>query len=248
MGAISYDVTGSGPAVLLVHAGVADRRMWEPQLSTLSRHHQVVRVDLHGFGDSPLPEEPYAHVDDIVAVMNMTGIDTAAVVGASFGGLVSEQLAVLHPHRVERLLLLCPASAFLEPDQELKTFWAREEQLLDQGDLGAATALNVETWCGPEASPTVRELVATMQHHALELQIEREDLEVDDDPGDPAVIQAPTLVVSGGHDLKAFGAAAKALAQRLPRGELLALAWAGHLPNLERPDEVGSLMVDFLTR
>jgi 3-oxoadipate enol-lactonase len=243
---ISHDATGSGPAVLLVHAGVADRRMWDPQLPDLAPRHRVVRVDLRGFGDSPLPPEPYDHVTDLVAVLDKVGVDRAAVVGASFGGLVAQELAHRCPERVERLLLVCPASALLEPDDELEAFWAREEQLLEEGDLAAATALNVDTWCGPEASPEARELVSAMQRRAFDLQLEREDPGIDEEPGNPSQITAPALVVSGDHDLAAFRRSADALARALPRGRLRTLPWAGHLPSLERPDEVGRLMIDFL--
>lgn len=243
---ISHDSSGSGSAVLLIHAGVADRRMWDPQLPALSRRHRVVRVDLRGFGDSPLPPHPYDHVSDVVAVLDEVGVERAAVVGASFGGLVAQELARRFPDRVERLLLVCPASALLEPDDELKAFWAREEELLERGDLAAAAALNVDTWCGPEASPAVRELVSAMQRRAFELQTDREDLAVEDEPGDPSTIRAPVLVVSGSHDLAAFRRSADALARTLPHGQLRTLPWAGHLPTLERPEEAAQLMNDFL--
>lgn len=243
---ISHDVTGSGPAVLLIHAGVADRRMWDPQLPNLAGGHVVIRVDLRGFGESPLPPEPYDHVTDILTVLGNLGVDRAAVVGASFGGLVAQELARQHPERVERLLLLCPASALLQPDDELKAFWSSEAHLIESGHLAAATALNVNTWCGPDASPDVRRLVSAMQRRAFELQTERDDLEIDEEPGDPSTIQAPTLVVSGDHDLAAFRSSAAALAQAMPHGQLHVLPWAGHLPNLERPDETEQLIADFL--
>jgi len=152
---ISHDVTGSGPSALLIHAGVADRRMWDPQLPAIARGHRVVRVDLRGFGDSPLPPDPYDHVTDIITLLEDIGVDRTAVVGASFGGLVAQELARRHPERIERLLLLCPASVLLRPDDELKAFWSREEVLLESGDLAAATTLNVDTWCGPEASSAI---------------------------------------------------------------------------------------------
>ena len=244
---LSHDASGSGSAVLLLHAGIADRRMWDPQLPDLSARHRVVRVDLRGFGSSPLPPEPYDHVTDVVAILDEVGVERAAVVGASFGGLVAQELARRFPHRVERLLLVCPASALLEPDDELRAFWSHEEELLERGDLAAATALNVDTWCGPEASPTARELVSAMQRRAFELQMEREDLAIEEEPGDPSTIDAPVLVVSGDHDLAAFRRSADALARALPRGDLRTLPWAGHLPTLERPDEAGQLMSEFLT-
>lgn len=215
-------------------------------MAVLTRGHRVLRVDLRGYGDSPLPPDPYDHVTDVVAVLEETGVDRAALVGASFGGLIAQEVARRHSERVDSLLLLCPASALLQPDEELKAFWSREEALLSCGDLSAATALNVDTWCGPETSPAGRNLVATMQRRAFELQTEREDLDVDEVPGDPSTIQARSLVVSGDHDLAAFRTSAVALARALPHGQLRTLPWAGHLPSLERQDEVGQLMTSFL--
>ena len=62
--------------------------MWDPKLRDLSRRQRVLRVNLRGFGDSPLPPDHYDHVTDVVAVLDEVGVDGAAVVGASFGGQV----------------------------------------------------------------------------------------------------------------------------------------------------------------
>ncbi|PSK98368.1 pimeloyl-ACP methyl ester carboxylesterase [Murinocardiopsis flavida] len=242
---ISHDTAGDGPAVLLLHAGVADRGMWDAQRPLLAKTHRVIRVDLRGYGDSPLPPHPYDHVEDAVAVLDALGVPSAAVVGASFGGRIAQDLALRHPHRVERLVLLNPASTLLEADDELGAFEEREEALLDAGDLDGATALNVATWCGPDADGAARAHLAAMQRRAFDMQTAAEDLEVDE-PGDPAGIRAPTLVVAGGHDLRAFHACALALQRAIPGAEYRNLPWAGHLPALERPDELGALLSEAL--
>lgn len=246
MSLISYDTTGSGSTVLLLHAGVADRRMWNAQRQALAARHRVVSVDLRGFGDSVLPDHPYDHVTDVVAVLDELGLGGAQVVAASFGGLIAQDLAIRHPNRVERLVLLCPASVLLEPDADQQEFGAREDALLEDGDLNAATELNVERWCGPEMDEEARSLVRRMQHHAFELQTATEDLDRDPESGDPAEIIAPTLVMSGGNDVATFRAGAKRLAATIPGAEHRELEWAGHLPSLERPSEVNALLLDAL--
>lgn len=243
---ISHDTAGHGPAVLLLHAGVADRRMWDAQRTVLAEDHRVIRVDLRGYGDSPLPPHTYDHVDDVAAVLDALGVPSAVVVGASFGGRIAQDLALRHPDRVERLVLLCPASTLLEADDEFSAFEEHEEALLDAGDLDGATALNVATWCGPDADHAARALLAAMQRQAFELQTAAEDLE-HDEPGDPAGIGVPTLVIAGGHDLAAFRSSAAALARTIPGAEYRELPWAGHLPALERPDETAALLRGALT-
>src|SRR3954454_23810643 len=104
---LAYDDEGEGNPLLLIHAGVCDRRMWEPQWRALTERHRTVRCDLRGFGDSPLSAGRFNHADDVLGLLDALGIDRAGVVGASFGGRVALELAATWPQRVERLILLC---------------------------------------------------------------------------------------------------------------------------------------------
>ena len=79
---IAYEEHGDGPAVLLVHAGVADRRMWRGQVPVLARDHRVVAVDLRGFGETPHPSGPFSHVEDLRDVLEELGIERAATSAA----------------------------------------------------------------------------------------------------------------------------------------------------------------------
>ena len=110
--------------------------------------------------------------------------------------------------------------------------------------------LNVETWLGPEATDEVRSAVATMQRHTFEIQLTAEAA----DPGpdqrlvevNPATIAVPTVVVEGELDMDHFRTVAQTLTEQIPGAELVSLAWAGHLPSLERPDAVITLLLDVL--
>ena len=113
---------GSGPVVVLLHAGVADLRMWDHQAAALAADHRVVRCDLHGFGQTPLtPGEPYSDAEDVVRLLDELGVGEFALVGASQGGDVALQVASAVPERVTRLVLLC--AALMLP---LGPSWARE--------------------------------------------------------------------------------------------------------------------------
>ncbi|MFI8086046.1 alpha/beta fold hydrolase [Kitasatospora sp. NPDC086009] len=245
---ISHEVAGSGPAVVLLHSTVCDRRMWDGQVPALvGAGFRVVRCDLRGFGGTPVPDRPYDNARDVLDLLDGLGIERAALVGASGGGRVALALAARWPDRVTALALLCTALAGQEPSAELRAFGEREDALIEAGDIAGATELNVRTWLGPEAGEAVREQVRRMQRHAFDVQLAAEEdfpqIRVETDP---AAVTAPTLLVTGAHDFADFGRIADRLAERIAGARRLDLPWAGHLPALERPDEVNALLVDFL--
>lgn len=252
---LAHDLDGSGPAVLLLHSGIADRRMWDPLVPALSHHFTVVRPDLRGFGESPLPGGAYADVDDVEETLDALGLTRVDVVGSSLGGRVALELATTRPGRVSALVLLCPAHRGMPATDSVRTFSEEEERLLGAGDLEGAVALNVGTWLGPEATRETRDRLAAMQRHAFEVQLAAERAAAaagEPAPAprrvdvDPAAVGVPTLVVSGAHDLDHFRAVADHLATAIPEAESLRLPWAGHLPSLERPDAVLALLLDVL--
>lgn len=245
---LSHDVAGTGPAVLLLHSTVCDRRMWDPQVSALvGAGYQVVRCDFRGFGATPMPDRPYNNAEDVVALLDELGIERTAVVAASGGGRVALEIAARWPGRVASLGLLCTALAGHEPTAELDAFGDREDALIEAGDIAGATDLNVDAWVGPEADRATRELVRLMQRNAFDVQIaaEEEFGQIKVEP-DLSAIKAPTLLVSGDHDFADFRQIAVHLTGVLADARHLELPWAGHLPNLERPDEVNGILVDFL--
>lgn len=243
---LTHHTTGSGPDVLLLHAGVADSRMWEPQVAALAEHYRVTTCDLRGYGGTPLSDEPYSDADDVLRVLD-TLETPVSVVAASAGGYVALQIASGWPGLVDRLVLL---NSFypLTPTRSLERFERREDALLSAEDVEGATELNVATWVGPEAGDDVREHVRTMQRHAFEVQLGAGD-DVDQLSGpdvDLARITARTLVVSGGQDLDYFREAAGHLVARIEGARHVQLGWAGHLPSLERPAEITELIGVFL--
>ncbi|WP_275003469.1 alpha/beta fold hydrolase [Promicromonospora iranensis] len=244
---LSHDSTGSGPAVLLLHAGVADSRMWDPQRAPIARHHRVIRCDLRGYGDTPLTNARYDNASDVKALLSSLGERPVAIVGASAGGHVALQVASEWPDLVSHLVLLNSAFA-LPATRSLQRFARREDALIEAGDIDGATELNVATWLGPDADDEARALVRTMQRHAFQVQLGAgEDIHQEAGPDiDLEAISAHTLIVSGGQDLDHFRAVANHLAGRIPGAKHTQLGWAGHLPNLERPDEVTALITDFL--
>lgn len=235
--AVAYDDEGEGPVVVPLHAGVADRRMWAPLAAALRGSHRVVAPDLRGFGETPMPPGEFSFAEDVLRLLDGLGIEQAAFVGASLGGQVALDVTALRPDRVAALLLLCPAFRGIPASPELSAFGDQEDALLETDDLDGAVELNVTTWLGPGASAERRDVVRRMQRHAFEVQLVADS---QDPPPehvrvqvDPATIAAPTLVVSGGHDLQHFQMVAEQLTASIPGAEHRHLRWAGHLPSPE---------------
>jgi len=259
---IAYDRTGprDGVPVVLVHAGVADRRMWEPQWPALTSRHDGVRLDLRGFGDSTdRPEGPLSPPDDVLAVLDAEGIGRCHLVGASYGAGVAVEVALTRPTGVASLLLVAPGGSLIpEPTPDLRAFAGEENAALDAGDLDAASDANVRWWVdGPgqpadRVAPHVRELVATMQRRAFELTGDWDDVE-EADLEPPALqrlatIDVPTLVLLGGLDLDAIRLAAERVQHDVPGARLVVWEGAAHLPSLECPERFLQLLEEHLAR
>lgn len=241
---LRYGRAGSGEPLLLLHSGVCDARMWDPQWEALAARFLVVRPDLRGFGQTPYEAAgPYSDVGDVTELLASLGLTRVAVAASSYGCHVALQLA--QAGLVSRMVLLNPGSD-LPATPDKKAFGAEENRLLELGDIEAATELNVRTWLGPSATAEVRAFVGEMQRHAFELQLAGEELPQVDHEVTLTMIDTPALVVGGGHDLPFFRDSARHVAASLPHARLVELEWAGHLPGLERPEEIAALLLDYL--
>lgn len=257
---IDYDRAGpyGGTSVVLLHAGVADRRMWEPQWTTLTRRHDVVRLDLRGFGGSVArPDGPFAHHEDVARTLSSLGVDRAQVVGCSLGAGVAVDVALARPQLVASLLLAAPGGALISAmTPELQLFVDAEREAMRRGDVGAAVAANIDWWVdGPhrgadEERSEIRALVAVMQRRAFELTSDWDDVE-EVELAPPAVdrlgeLDIPALVLSGGLDLDAIDIAGEAVAAGIPGARREVWPDTAHLPSLERPDDFQALLDGWL--
>ena len=254
---IYSEVAGQGPAVALVHEGICDSRMWDPQWQKYTRDHRVLRYDLRGFGSSPLEPGRYSHARDLIDLLERHGFDRAALVGVSLGGRVVLETAVARPELVEALVLVAPGLPGHDWSDELRAAWDEEAAALDAGDLDTAVEVNLRTWVdGPrrrpeDVDPGVREQVAVMQRRALELQLPFEETAEEEllvpDLGDRlAEVTAPTLVVVGEEDVPDMHAIADRLAAEIPGARRATIADAAHVPSLERREEFDELVLGFL--
>jgi pimeloyl-ACP methyl ester carboxylesterase len=249
---LPLDDVGSGRAVLLLHAGIADRRMWSGHLSPLAdAGFRVLAMDLPGFGEAPVATVEQAPWKDVLETLRELKVERAAVVGNSFGGFVALAAAVCEPKMFDGLLIVSSPAPGLEPSAELASAWAAEEAALERSDIDAAVDAVLDAWLLADAPAELRNEVAAMQRCAFEGQVGQPDAPeardpVDDDLKALAAITSPALIAVGEHDMRDFHTAAGAIASALPNARRTVVAGAGHLAPLERPEAFREMVLAFL--
>lgn len=261
---IAYDREGPRGElpVVLIHAGVADRRMWDSIWPAITAERDVVRVDLRGFGDSAeRPAGPVSPANDVLGALADIGVGRCHLAGASFGAGVAVEVALTEPSVVASLLLAPPAgSLFAEVTPDLRTFFDAERAAMNHGDLDAAVEANLSCWVeGPcrsagQVDPAVRELVARMQRRAFEVMADWDDVEEKELELEPPAldrlgeIAVPVLVLVGGLDLDAVRSAAARVVAGIADARRVDWADVGHLPSLERPADFLRLLREWIGR
>ena len=250
-----YEVAGQGHPLLLIHAGIADSRMWDQQFEIFAGQYRVIRFDLRGYGQSTVPAGAFANHEDVAALLAHLGIEKAHIVAVSFGGKVALDFALTYPEKVTSLVLVAPAVGGEERSEEVQQFNREEEALLEQGDLAAAAELNVRTWVvGPmrtpeQVDPAVRRRIYEMQYHAFTVPIPDTTEEISLEP--PAImrrveLRVPTLLIVGNYDLLTKQRMVERLAKEIPQAHQIVIPGAAHMVNMERPEEFNRVVLDFL--
>jgi pimeloyl-ACP methyl ester carboxylesterase len=247
---LPHDDVGVGPAVVLLHAGVADRKMWAELLPSIAAAgYRAIAVDLPGFGDAAeAGHAPHAAVLDTIDALE---IEPAALVGNSFGGAVALRVAAVAPDRVAAMALVSAPAPGVKPSAELEAAWDAEESALERGDLEGAVAAVIDAWTLPDAPPSLRARIAEMQRRAFKLQARAGEATPSDDPLEPdssalSTLNIPALVAVGEFDMRDFQVGAEVLAQQLRQARLVVIPRAGHLARLEQPEVFRQLVLDYL--
>lgn len=245
------DSIGSGPTLVLLHAGVADRVMWSAHLRPLAEAgHRVLAFDLPGFGEAELPDGEQAAWLDVAETIDAFGVERATLVGCSFGSAVAQRVAAVSPERVEGLVLFSASDPREEPSAQLEALWEAEDAALEGGDVDAAVALNLEAWTLPGAEPSLREQLAESQRRHLRRVLaagggSHAPDPLEEDPARVAALRSPTLLAAGQHDMVDFRSATESLGLAMPDARAVSIRGAGHLAPLEAPEESRRLVLEF---
>lgn len=247
-----YETMGKGRAVVFIHGGLVDSRMWDDQLAEFARHYRVVRYDLRGFGKSDFPAAPFSHVKDLYALLKFLKVDRASLVGLSLGGMIAIDFALEHAEMVDALVLTSSSlRGYQSPRNEksVAVYKALEEQ-------GKAKA--IEMWLehpffatGKNRSDYQRRmrimLTDNFKNWAAETPISVTW------PTPPAIerlssINAPVLIVAGESDAPNILAIAETLKGRIKNAEKVTIPGVSHHLNLEKPKEYNKIVLNFLKR
>jgi pimeloyl-ACP methyl ester carboxylesterase len=250
---------GEGPAIVLLHAGVADHRAWDALAPLLAvAGYRAVRYDARGFGESTTEDVEFSHRDDLRTVMDALGVGRAALVGNSLGGMLAFDTAIESPDRIVAVVGVGAGLGGFDPESgpdELAIF--EEYERIDKAvpfDPAALTEFETKIWVdGPgqptdRVDPAVRDLVYQMNLPLNQVgrtvgRAIRLEPPANARLGD---LRCPVLAVAGMLDFSEVVQTAQHLEAKAPQAR--ALIWPGvaHMIGMEEPRRLASAISDFL--
>jgi pimeloyl-ACP methyl ester carboxylesterase len=255
-----YEMAGEGPWLVLVHAGIADLRMWDDQFAIFVSRYRVMRYDMRGFGRSPMSSGPFSNRQDLYRLLLSLGIRQSHFIGCSMGGMTVIDFGMEHPEMITSLVLVAAALSGFEmhgepPEQVLEMIAARRD-----GDFERAAELHVQIWAdgfrrgAGLAEASVRERVRQMSLDSLNNQADylKETGFLMEEALLPAAINrldrlaVPALVMAGDLDVENVLNTANTLVEKLPNARKEIIAGTAHLPSMEKPEQFNRVVLDFL--
>ena len=233
--ALRAEEIGTGPAVLFIHGSLGDARLWAPVAGILANRFRCINYDQRFFGGSTGPAEEWAAADDAIAILDRFGVERAALVGLSGGGGIAIDVALAHPDRVWALAHVAGAVAGIGFDLPTP----------DGVDENDAMAFDFAVWAPLGVDDLIRDMwLATPKARGVPDGAQpRKRPSAAERLGE---ISVPTLVISAKLDPPSFSQVGRTAASRIPRARLVEID-SDHYLTVRRPDEVGEVLLDFLT-
>ncbi|WP_224703026.1 alpha/beta fold hydrolase [Devosia aquimaris] len=246
---------GEGLPVIFLHAGVCDKRMWLDQMAAVAEAGwHAIAYDRRGYGETTSPDEAFNHLDDLDALLDAFDIHAAVLVGCSMGGGLAIDFALRHPGRVIGLVLIgtsvtgAPWSA-TEAEAMIE---AAEEHAFERGDMDMLNRVQAHEWLdGPRAQSgrvagAARELFMDMNALALAKPALTQEQRRPEAWSRVGEINAPSLLLVGDQDFTALIDRHEHLSEEMPNAFAAVLENVAHIPSIERPELVNSMLVEFL--
>ena len=233
------DAPSTGEAVVMLHPGWGDSRIWDPVLAALPRYYRVVRYDTRGYGSSPPPTASFTQLGDLTAVLDQRGVSRAVVVGHSGGASSAISLALEHPGRVSALILPAPGVQDY-PWPEDDPYWEAFETAFTARDSEALVSLGLRTWAAASADAAATDQIRA----AVGTFLLQDDFE---QPNPPAFarmseLRVPAVVAVGDHEYPMVADCARVIADRIPGCSLVTVPGADHLLPLRAPQLIADLI------
>jgi 3-oxoadipate enol-lactonase len=256
-GKLFYQDEGEGTPLLMLHAGIADHTMWQPQVDAFKHRCRCIRFDHRGWGQSSTePGKPYTRVDDVKALLDHLGVERAVIMGCSIGGAVAVNVAVFAPERALALVAIAAGiNGFPEDGAEFPELplFEQIDAHENAGEFAEAAAMEAKIWgVGPrrpleQGNRAVYDYIYRIDYdHYINLR----------EKGDPqpspsayehlGQLSLPTLVICGEEDETPTMAMSRYMGATIPNAHLHMMPNAAHLPNMEHPDEFNRVLSAFL--
>ena len=246
---------GEGLPVVFLHAGVCDKRMWQSQMEMVAEEGwQGIAYDRRGYGETTSEDVAFNHVDDLEAFLKALDIHAAVFVGCSMGGGLAIDFALRHPGQVIGLVLIgtsvtgAPWSA-TDVENQME---AAEEDAYERGDLEMINRVQAHEWLdGPRTSGgrvtgRARELFLDMNSIVLSKPQLTQEEERPSAWRRVGEVGAPTLLLVGDEDFTALIDRHETLSEEMPNAFAAVLEGVAHIPSIERPELVNSMILEFL--
>jgi pimeloyl-ACP methyl ester carboxylesterase len=253
-----YEEAGDGHPLVLIHADIADHRMWSQQFSEFAKHYRTIAYDRRGFGQSQMGEGEFSDRTDLYGLLQYLNVDKVYLIGCSMGGSTTFDFTLEHPEMVDALIPVSAVPIGFNFVGEMPT--PKEKEMIaafQENDTAGALELAAQLWVDGEGSAPgradagVRNLVKEMFANSLGTMEQRDAnwpvawLEPTA-AGRLGEIQAPLLFIYGELDDPNFIAAADQVVREAPHAQKVAFADAAHMLNMEQPEKFNQLVLDFL--
>jgi pimeloyl-ACP methyl ester carboxylesterase len=256
---VYYEIGGSGKALVFNHAGFVDSGMWDGQWNEFSRHYQVIRYDMRGFGRSAPLQHPVSRRQDLHRLLKHLSIERATLVGVSLGGEVAIDFALEYPEMVEALAVVSTVPGGFELQGEPPPGVLEMIAALQGGDLARASEVQIRLWVDgsfrqpDQVDPSLRRFAAEMNRTALEKGAWGPASAQPLNPLDPPAarrlkeLQIPVLIVAGALDHPEILRAASYMEAEIKDASRVILPDSAHVPTMEKPVEFNQALEKFLS-
>jgi len=252
-----YEIAGEGDPIVLIHGNGGDRRHWDDQFEVFAKNHKVIRYDVRGFGKSSMPteEERYSHHDDLKTLLEHLSIPKAHICGLSMGSGIAVDFVLAYPEMSSSLIAVGPwAFGYDSPAAgELWEIFEKIPSIIKESGTKAA----MDYWLDSPAykktirDPKVAERIKEIGYdYSFWYFLNQAPRFILDPPASQQIdnISLPTLIITAEYDLEVCKEIADLLEEKIQNAEKIVILEAGHIMNMEKPDEFNRAVMDFLTK
>lgn len=256
-GDIAYLDTGTGDPVVLLHSGYVDHRLFAAQTPVLAAGHRVIAVDVRGHGWTANATRPFRWADDLADLLRHLDAGPAVLVGVSMGGAIAGDTAIEHPELVRGIVLSgASVSDFRYTHEWTRRIVADSRRALHSGDIEGWLKVFLGSAAGPfrsadDVDPRILDHLREMALHTVSKHTAGErdwHVPLTDTWSRVPKIDVPVLTVNGALDSPDLIADAELFAGTAQNGRSVLVQGTSHFPNLERPEEFNTIVLDFLHR